>query len=310
MPEVSDNFKALVNAYVDAHIEFPGLRTVTIAQWLLESGRGQSQLAVRYNNYAGLKYRNEMAGYATPIEYEANDGGDTYCNFPSLTQFILGYWRFLDRAPYAGWRNHANDATQFIKFIGPIYTPTALYADTVINLIPEAQALLDDAAPTPVNGNNKPPGTSEEPKKPIISRFVQSPNFSSRNGERIRRIILHCTTSRSLDGSISWFQDPISQVSAHYVIGRDGTIVQMVRDGDKAWHAKNANIDSIGIEHSGEAGDQLTDAQKDASVSLICRLLVEYKLPKRRYMDINLRQKTRGRLPVPIIYSVMTQKRR
>ena len=123
-------------------------------------------------------------------------------------------------------------------------------------------------------------GTSEQPPKPLIKQFIQSPNYSSRNGERIRRVIMHYTTSRNVNGTIKHFLNPASRVSAHYVIGRDGSIFQMVRDSDKAWHAKAANADSIGIEHSAAPGDQMTPAQELSSIALVRWLLSEYKLPK------------------------------
>jgi N-acetylmuramoyl-L-alanine amidase len=91
---------------------------------------------------------------------------------------------------------------------------------------------------------------------------------------------MHYTTSRNVDGTIAWFQDPRAQVSAHYVIGRKGEIYQMVRDSDKACHAKGANADSIGIEHSAAAGDSMTPAQTVSSIALVRWLLSEYKLPK------------------------------
>jgi hypothetical protein len=44
---------------------------------------------------------------------------------------------------------------------------------------------------------------------------------------------MHYTTSRNVEGTIAWFQDPRAQVSAHFIIGRDGEIYQMVRDSDR-----------------------------------------------------------------------------
>lgn len=224
-----------------------------------------------------------MQGLATPVNYHAHDGDEQYCHFDSVEAFIPGYWHFLDRAPYAGWRDHAGTGVDFIRFIGPTYTPTGGYAAVVEGLIPEAQALLGmpdqpDDAGLPTRDHFH--GTSEQPPKPAIADFIASPNISSRNGERIRRIIMHYTTSRNVQGTIAWFQNPASKVSAHYVIGRDGKIYQMVRDSDKVWHAKNANADSIGIEHSAAPGDAMTAEQTLSSVALVRWLLSEYKLPK------------------------------
>jgi hypothetical protein len=285
MAPYTQEFKSLVRDYLDTDIEFPNLRPVTIAQWTLESGYGRSRLASDFRNLAGLKWRSEMTGYATPVEYEAHDGTEKYCKFASLKKFIAGYWHFLDRSPYDGWRDHAASAEAFIRFIGPIYTPTQLYADNVLSLVPVANQLIAEVGggggdAEPDTHDDASHGTSESPSKPSIKQFIQSPHHSSRNGSPIRRVIMHYTTSRNVDGTIAWFKDPISQVSAHYVIARNGDIYQMVRDADKAWHAKNANAESIGIEHSAAQGDQMTPAQELASISLVRWLLSEYKLPK------------------------------
>jgi hypothetical protein len=292
MADYTNKFKELAHLYANHDIEFDDLRAVTLAQWTLESGYGNSKLASEHLNFAGLKWRPEMQGLAKPVTYTAHDGTEKYCKFESLQAFLKGYWRFLDRAPYEGWREHAGSPEDFIRFIGPIYTPTHLYAENVLALMPRAQALLDDVSGggEPADGGDAAAGsgdepgsahgTSETPPKPMISRFIQSPNCSSRNGERIRRIIMHYTTSRNVDGTISHFLKPSSRVSAHYVIARDGRIIQMVLDTDKAWHAKGANADSIGIEHSAAPGDQMTPAQELSSIALVRWLLSEYKLPK------------------------------
>ena len=107
MASYTDKFRLLVDAYRDAPIPFLQLKPVTVAQWMHESGRGSSKLATDHNNFAGLKWRDEMQGFATPVTYEAHDGTDRYCKFTSIETFIHGYWHFLERAPYRGWRDHA-----------------------------------------------------------------------------------------------------------------------------------------------------------------------------------------------------------
>lgn len=146
MPQ--SHFDKLVAAYRQAVIAYPRLRAISLAQWMLESGRGTSKLATQHNNFGGLKWRPEMAPYATKVFYEAHDGGEYYCKFGSLEAFIRGYWAFLDRAPYKGWKNHAATPKDFIEFIGPIYTPTAGYAGKVLALLDEAGGLLS-AQPAP-----------------------------------------------------------------------------------------------------------------------------------------------------------------
>lgn len=119
-------------------------------------------------------------------------------------------------------------------------------------------------------------GRNKYPKPIVIPKHT--PNKSSRNGERIRGIVLHCTTTRSDESTISWFANPKSQVSAHYLVSRNGTIYQFVHDSEKAWHAQSANSTTIGIEHAAEPGDTLTYAQEQASISLIRYLCNEYDI--------------------------------
>lgn len=150
MPETNALIKRLASVYVGEKIRHPKLRAVTLAQWLLESGRGTSALAKLHYNFGGLKWRKEMTGYATKIEYEAHDGVDFYCKFATLESFINGYWRFLERAPYSGWEDHTESGEDFIRFIGPIYTPSSGYADKVLALVAEAEQVLEAAtAPQP-----------------------------------------------------------------------------------------------------------------------------------------------------------------
>lgn len=120
--------------------------------------------------------------------------------------------------------------------------------------------------------------------KPLAVKWLKSPHFSSRRGKAIKGVILHHTGSNSLQGTLSWFKDPSSKVSAHYVIGRKGNVFQMVKDKDKAWHAgasvikgvRNANAVTIGIELVGNGVTPFTAPQYKA-VSHLCRNL------KKRY---------------------------
>jgi|UPI000428569D N-acetylmuramoyl-L-alanine amidase len=138
----------LATIYRGDEIQYPELRAVTLAQWMLESGRATSKLAKLHYNFGGIKWRREMAPYATRIQYEASDGVDYYCKFATIENFISGYWAFLNRAPYTGWEEHVDTPEDFIRFIGPIYTPTRKYADKVLDLVPEAAELLN-SAPSP-----------------------------------------------------------------------------------------------------------------------------------------------------------------
>lgn len=157
--------KSLVNACKKVEIEFPILKGIVLAQWLLESGRAASKLAIEHNNFAGLKWRSEMEGHATPVSYEAHDGRTDYCKFESAEHFVKGYWVFINRSVYNGWKAHANKPKDFLQYIvNAGYCPDNGYVAKVLKLVPEAQTLMEiPPAPTP-----EPlpiPSTPKPPKK-------------------------------------------------------------------------------------------------------------------------------------------------
>ena len=71
------------------------------------------------------------------------------------------------------------------------------------------------------------------------------------------------------------------QVSAHYIVGQSGDIVQCVHDNDIAWHASAVNGDSLGIEHcaSNVYHNPPVQAQYEASARLVCWLCNQYGIP-------------------------------
>lgn len=77
-----------------------------------------------------------------------------------------------------------------------------------------------------------------------------SPNKWS-GGNRCEVIVIHHwndpALNPTLSGTVAWFKNTASQVSAHYVVSGD-TVVKMVEEQDQAWHAMQANQFSIGIE--------------------------------------------------------------
>lgn len=133
----------LVLAARITEIPAPKLRAITLAQWIIESGRGKSDLAQIYNNFGGLKWRPEMKGYANKILYEAHDGADFYCSFSSAAAFIRGYWRFIERPPYNGWEKYSNDPRGYISFLKARgYAQDKVYVEKVISALPEAEQIL------------------------------------------------------------------------------------------------------------------------------------------------------------------------
>ena len=84
-----------------------------------------------------------------------------------------------------------------------------------------------------------------------------SPNFSPRRDElKPSLIVLHFTAMESASAALDRLRNPEPEVSAHYLIGSDGSLWQLVREVDRAWHAgagewngqTDINSRSIGIE--------------------------------------------------------------
>lgn len=101
-----------------------------------------------------------------------------------------------------------------------------------------------------------------------------SPNHSSRPSfvAGIALVVLHATADKgSEEGAESWLTSRRSRVSAHLHIRRDGTVVRLVDDQQKAWHAgasqwrtmSGLNSYSLGweIANRNDGAEPYTDAQ-------------------------------------------------
>ena len=120
--KTSKQFLELIDVTDRYPSEFPHLRPTMLAQMALESGWGTSALARDHYNFSGMKWREMMNGYATPVVYKAWDGTAKYCKFENAKAYWDGYWHRLDaNTAYDGWRDHTNTGDAFIGFIGPIW---------------------------------------------------------------------------------------------------------------------------------------------------------------------------------------------
>jgi N-acetylmuramoyl-L-alanine amidase len=108
-----------------------------------------------------------------------------------------------------------------------------------------------------------------------------SPNFNDRPaGANIDTVVVHATVFETADEVIHHFANPETNVSAHYTIDRDGTVVSHVAEEHRAWHAgesrmkdgrANVNDFSIGIElvNRNDGKDPFPEAQLLALRNLV-----------------------------------------
>ena len=122
-----------------------------------------------------------------------------------------------------------------------------------------------------------------------------SPNFNlpKRVKNRIKFIIIHYTGMKKESLAITRLQDPKSKVSSHYLIKRNGEIINLVPDLFEAWHAgvsswknfKSLNKNSIGIEITNpghQHGYKRFSKKQIFSLQKLLNILVKkYKIKKK-----------------------------
>ena len=119
----------------------------------------------------------------------------------------------------------------------------------------------------------------------IVERLGTA-NKGDRGGFRPAMVVIHGDAGRTSAGTISWILNPQSEVSYHWLIGRDGTVYKLVEEADRAWHAGKSewpgmvdskgsvNSASIGVAFANSGTEAYRDAQYDAGAELvagICR---------------------------------------
>ncbi len=106
------------------------------------------------------------------------------------------------------------------------------------------------------------------------SQWVATTNFSMR---RPNFVIIHHTAQNSCEQTLQTFTLPRTQVSAHYVICKGGTVYHMLSDYLRAWHAGNSrwgnmtdiNSSSIGIEIDNNGFEVFTEQQVSSLLILL-----------------------------------------
>jgi N-acetylmuramoyl-L-alanine amidase len=147
-----------------------------------------------------------------------------------------------------------------------------------------------------------------DPEVPLQIERRSTPNFDrGRNGHPPRAIVVH-TNVGTFAGTLGWFALSESGVSAHYLVGLDGRVVQFVGESDAARHAgrvlrptatlvrgdrASPNLYTIGIEFE-DGGNPLgvgrTDEQYRAGAMLIRQVAARWQIPLNRTHVIGHRE--------------------
>jgi N-acetyl-anhydromuramyl-L-alanine amidase AmpD len=124
------------------------------------------------------------------------------------------------------------------------------------------------------------------PRNPM-AQWVPSPNFEPR---RPVLIVIHATEQDSVRESLDTLRTANSggPVSAHYLVGRDGALYQLVADTERAWHAgpgrwgtiTDVNSASIGIELDNDGESPFAPAQIASLLRLLDDLCARLDIPR------------------------------
>ncbi|WP_162451419.1 N-acetylmuramoyl-L-alanine amidase [Phytoactinopolyspora mesophila] len=129
------------------------------------------------------------------------------------------------------------------------------------------------------------PMNAEYPQARWVAAHSSNYRVANRpNDHAIDRVVIH-TAQGTYAGTISWFQNSSSNVSAHYVVrSSDGQVTQMVRHKDVGWHVGSSNNRSIGIEHEGwvDNSSWYTEQMYRSSAALTRYICNRHGLPLNR----------------------------
>jgi N-acetylmuramoyl-L-alanine amidase len=115
-----------------------------------------------------------------------------------------------------------------------------------------------------------------------------SPNFGARRGGLLPEfVVIHYTAMESCAAACARLCDPELEVSAHYLINYDGTVLALVPEEARAWHAgagqwrglDDINSRSIGIELANDGAEPFPEPQMAALETLLQGILARWHIP-------------------------------
>ena len=210
-----------------------------IAQAILESGWGTTELAVKANNFFGLKYKAGRCPTALGIYMkqgtEQNPDGTyvsytmCWCTFADLEQCIIGYFDFINNANYANLKG-VTDPEMYVKNIkADNYATDIKYVDKILRIIKENNLTRFDSK-------------VEEEKimaytnSPLVQYVCLSPNCSKPRKHCIDTITIHCVVGQvTIERLGSIFKNPSRKASSNYGVDKDGRIGLFVEECNRSW---------------------------------------------------------------------------
>ncbi|MDG4649305.1 N-acetylmuramoyl-L-alanine amidase [Roseibacterium sp. SDUM158017] len=116
----------------------------------------------------------------------------------------------------------------------------------------------------------------------------RSPNHGDRRGGlRPELVVIHYTAMPDAASAMRALCDPAREVSAHWLIARDGTVTALVDEERRAWHAGegawagrgDVNSRSVGIELDNDGASPFAAPLMDALETLLEGILSRWSIP-------------------------------
>jgi N-acetylmuramoyl-L-alanine amidase len=136
---------------------------------------------------------------------------------------------------------------------------------------------------------------SQTPLTPGADSVLPSPYWVGTINFNLRKpnfIIIHHTAQNSCPQTLQTFTVTRTQVSAHYVICKDGTVYHMLNDYLRAWQAgaskwgniTDVNSISVGIELDNNGAEPFPDTQINSLLHLLSTLKASYNIPAANFI--------------------------
>lgn len=136
---------------------------------------------------------------------------------------------------------------------------------------------------------------AKELRKQPVQNMNGAPFWAGTTNFNLRKpnlVVIHHTAQNSCDQTLKTFTQPGTQVSAHYVICKDGTVHHMLNDYLRAWHGgvarwgnmTDVNSSSIGIELDNNGTEPFTEPQINSLLILLDTLKTKYSIPPANFI--------------------------
>lgn len=243
-----EEFIKKIAAYIKKYAPSYGIKVYSpiIAQAILESAYGTSELAVNAHNYFGLKYREGRCktciGIYTKVGTEQNPDGSyvsssmEWCKFNDMENGVIGYFDFINISNYSNLKG-VTEPRKYLEYIKADGYATSLdYVDNLMSVI-ENWSLTDYDEKEEIKMSNS----------SLVSYTGLSPNHSGKRTHSIDRITPHCVVGQLSAESICACFPAGRDASCNYAIGTNGKIALCVEEKNRSWCSSNEANDQRAV---------------------------------------------------------------